>query len=264
MSGQASEQKGFSLIELMIAMALGLLISAAALQMALTSRDIKKTTDEQSRIQENGRFALFFLSQNIRMASYNSSDSPVAQGKVFWDGACGTFDPCTSDGGNNISDRVAVILDPTNNADCVGTDVGDDVIANVYYVADQDEDGVNSLYCRGYNLADDSWYSDSAQPLVDGIENMQILYGISNPAANNAITRYVSADQAPSWIDIGGAKVALLVSNGKTTGNSDKAVRTFSLLDATDLSFDDTHSRKVFTSTTVINNILYQSEDTNI
>ncbi len=264
MSRQASLQKGFSLVELMIAMALGLLITAAALQMSLTSRDIKKTTDEQSRIQENGRFALFFLSQHIRMAGYNSSDSPAASGKVFWDGACGSFDPCTNDGGNNVSDRIAVILDPTNNADCLGTDVGDDVIANVYYVDDPDADGINSLYCRGYDLADNSWYSDSALPLVDGVENMQILYGIANPAANNTITRYVSADNAPNWVDIGSAKVALLISNGQTTGNSTKAVRTFSLLDATDLSFDDKHNRRVFTATTVINNILYQSEETNI
>lgn len=256
-------QRGLSLIELMIAMVLGLLLIAGALQMMLTSQTIHQTTDTLSRIQENGRFALSFLTKSTRMAGYNSSEDEATEGKVFWDGACDTSDPCTNNGAGNASDQIAVLLDPSNDSDCLGNNVGSDkVIVNVYSIDDLDNDQINSLYCRGFNLSANTWYSP-AQPLVDGVENMQILYGVSDPAANNAITSYISADGVTDWASIGAVRISLLVNNGQAEGSGNSEIRTFKLLDAPTISATDKHERQVYTTTTAITNIIYQSQDFN-
>jgi type IV pilus assembly protein PilW len=259
-------QQGLSLIELMVAMVLGLLLVAGALQMMLTSQTIYRTTDTLSRIQENGRFALNFLTKDIRMAGYNTTEDINANGKVFWDGACDTSNPCTINGAGSDSDQIGILMDPSNDKDCQGNDVGkNQVIVNVYSIADLDNppDQVNSLYCQGFNLSANDWVTPSPQPLVDGIENMQILYGVSNPTQSNTITSYVSADTVTNWANIGAARVSLLVNNGQPVGNGDSMMRTFNLLDADQIAPDDKHNRQVFSTTITINNIIYQSQESN-
>ena len=257
-------QKGLSLVELLIAMALGLLLTVGALQMMLSSQTIYRTTDTLSRVQENGRFALNFLAKGIRMAGHNSAEDEDAEGKVFWDGACGASDPCTFNGAGTDSDQIGVLMDPSDDNDCQGNNVGEDkVIVNVYSVADLDNDQVNSLYCQGYNLTTGAWYGAGAQPLVDGIESMQILYGVSDPDANNSITSYISSDDVGDWGSIGAVRIGLLVNNGQVAGNGENETRTFNLLDAPTITATDKHSRQAFTTTVTINNIIYQSQDSN-
>jgi len=260
-----SNQKGLSLVELLIAMALGLLLTAGALQMMLASQNIYQTTDTLSRIQENGRFALNFLTKDIRMAGHNTTEDISANGKVFWDGACDASNPCTVNGAGNASDQIGVLMDPSNDRDCQGNNVGENqVIVNVYSIADLDGDLVNSLYCHSFDLSTNDWVLNSQpQPLVDGVENMQILYGISDPVQNNTIISYVSADAVTNWANIGAARVSLLVNNGQPTGSGDSTIRTFELLDAGQIAFNDKHSRQAFSTTITINNIIYQSQDSN-
>lgn len=254
-------QKGFSLVELLIAMLLGLILTAGALQMMLSSQEIYQTTDTLSRIQENGRFTLNFLSKDIRMAGHNTTKD--GDGKVFWDGACGAT-PCTRNGAGNNSDQIGVLMDPSNDVDCLGNAVAgtDTVIANVYYIDDPENDQISSLYCRGYDVSNSAWIADT-QPLVDGVENMQILYGITDPVTN-AITSYVDADDVGDWANIGAVKVSVLLNNGQALGNGNNEMRNFNLLDADAIAVTDRHNRQAFSTTVVINNIIYQSQDSNL
>jgi type IV pilus assembly protein PilW len=64
------EQTGFGLIELMIAMTLGLVLLGGIGYVFLGSRGAFRTTDNLSRIQENARYALEVMSRDIRMAGY--------------------------------------------------------------------------------------------------------------------------------------------------------------------------------------------------
>jgi len=255
-------QKGLSLVELLVAMLLGLILTGGALQMMLSSQEIYQTTDTLSRIQENGRFTLNFLAKDIRMAGYNTTKD--ADGKVFWDGACGASNPCTSNGGGSASDQIGILMDPSNNLDCQGNAVAadDTVIANVYYIDDPDNDLISSLYCRGYDVSNDAWIAN-AQPLVDGVENMQILYGITDPVTN-AITSYISSDDIGDWASIGAVKVSVLLNNGQAAGNGNNEARSFNLLDADAIATLDQHNRQAFSTTIVINNIIYQSQDSNL
>ena len=253
------KQYGLSLVELLIAMVLGLFLTAGALEMMLASRSLERTTDDVSRIQENGRFAIEFLAKDIRLAGHNvSQDAGFRQG--FYDGDCtAAFSPCTADGGGNTSDRIGIKLDPTHDQDCTGTNVPEDeVVVNLYYIADEDNNGVPSLYCRGFNDFTSTWNS-AAQPLVDGIENMQLLFGISDLTDGNRVSHYINAGDvtALEWEAIGAVRLSLLVNNGLAQGNSDEVTRNFVLLDAPQLTVTDKHAREVYRTTTSVYNTLY-------
>ncbi|MEN8177071.1 MAG: PilW family protein [Pseudomonadota bacterium] len=62
--------KGVTLVELMIAVALGLLLTAGAISIFVSSKQIYRTEDAMSRNQENGRFITDFLARKIRMAGF--------------------------------------------------------------------------------------------------------------------------------------------------------------------------------------------------
>ncbi len=261
-----SRQKGLSLIELMVAIVLGLILINGALEMLLSSRATFRNTDDVSRIQENGRFALDLLARNIRMAGYRNPNNGVVDG-FFFDGACagiGFAGNCTDDGTDATSDpgydqfdHIAVTIDPPpddgTDVDCTNTAIAATaLIANVFYIDDDDGDGINSLYCRGYNIDTSSWVA-GAQPLIDGIDNMQILYGISD---GTNITRYQPADAVTNWSSIGAVRVSLLVSSGDATGQDISNTRTFNLLDAPQVTLTDRFNRQIFGTTIAINNSL--------
>lgn len=63
-------QKGLSLVELMIAITLGLILMAGVMQLFISSKNTYQTQQGSSRVQETGRLALEFLSRDIRMAGY--------------------------------------------------------------------------------------------------------------------------------------------------------------------------------------------------
>lgn len=67
--------RGFSLIELLVAIAIGLVIMAASMSAYLGSSAAGKTSEAQSRMNEDAQAALGILVQHIRMAG-NNPDQP--------------------------------------------------------------------------------------------------------------------------------------------------------------------------------------------
>lgn len=65
-----SSQSGLSLVELMIAMLLGLLLIGGVLQVFLSSKQTFSSNTALSRVQENGRFAVTLLTYDLRNAGY--------------------------------------------------------------------------------------------------------------------------------------------------------------------------------------------------
>lgn len=66
------EQQGFTLVELMIALVLGLLVSAAALQIFYTSSVNSRRQEASSQIQDNAIFGLSQMQQHLRRANYGA------------------------------------------------------------------------------------------------------------------------------------------------------------------------------------------------
>ncbi len=63
-------QRGFSLVELMVAITVGLILMTGVVQMFLSSKTVFSTQQGISRVQETGRLAMEFLSKDIREAGY--------------------------------------------------------------------------------------------------------------------------------------------------------------------------------------------------
>ncbi|MEQ8938150.1 MAG: PilW family protein [Gammaproteobacteria bacterium] len=61
---------GMSMVELMIAMVIGVILLGGAATMFMTNKRIYKEQAEMGLLQENARFALDLLADNIRMAGY--------------------------------------------------------------------------------------------------------------------------------------------------------------------------------------------------
>lgn len=64
------EQDGMSLIELLIAMLIGVLMMTAAIGLLVSNKRVYKEQNEMGRLQENARFAIEILTNDIRMAAY--------------------------------------------------------------------------------------------------------------------------------------------------------------------------------------------------
>ncbi|MCK5364225.1 MAG: PilW family protein [Gammaproteobacteria bacterium] len=62
--------RGFSLVELLVAITLGAIILAGAVTLFVNNQDTYKTTNELSRLQETARYALGMMVKDIRMAGY--------------------------------------------------------------------------------------------------------------------------------------------------------------------------------------------------
>ena len=93
---------GFSLVELMVAMTIGLALTLVVAQLFLGSRQTQATQDDLARIQEGARFAVELMAKELRMAGYKSFDST------------GVFDAAnpeitgSNDTGTNLSDQIQV------------------------------------------------------------------------------------------------------------------------------------------------------------
>ncbi|NKI35236.1 hypothetical protein HFP89_08660 [Wenzhouxiangella sp. XN79A] len=90
--------RGLSLVELMIALVLGLLVTAGLIQLFGTAKLTFLTADASARVQENGRFTMELLKRDLRMAGTHGFCAARLEINNHLDPACGGgvsdfFDP---------------------------------------------------------------------------------------------------------------------------------------------------------------------------
>ncbi len=116
--------RGITLVEIMIALVLSLLLSAGAIQVYVSNKATYQTAEALARIQENGRFAVEFMTKEIRMAGFvgcqvtsigNSIDNTSGNWKydftnsvLGYEGGVSTFPSEIS--GSVISNSDAVVI----------------------------------------------------------------------------------------------------------------------------------------------------------
>jgi type IV pilus assembly protein PilW len=61
---------GFSLVEVMIAMAIGLIVIGGVAAVLISSSGLYRSSSNRARVQENSRFALGAMQEDVRMAGY--------------------------------------------------------------------------------------------------------------------------------------------------------------------------------------------------
>ena len=70
-------QQGFTLIELMISLVLGLLISAAIIQVFITSQRVDRVQNAGSEIQDSAVFGVQSIEQQLRLANLGNDGVPI-------------------------------------------------------------------------------------------------------------------------------------------------------------------------------------------
>lgn len=64
------KNRGFSIIELMVAVAISMILMAGVLSIFISNKQTFEISDDLSRLQENARFAVEFIARDVRMAGY--------------------------------------------------------------------------------------------------------------------------------------------------------------------------------------------------
>jgi Tfp pilus assembly protein PilW len=268
-----NKQRGLSLIELMISITLGMTLMAAAMQFIVSTRQTYELNDDIARIQENGRIALDILSKDLKLAGYRKPLNGDGTVPNYFLNDCSIKNTdgeelCSIDNGTTNSDRLSVQFDPppddgSTETDCLGNALAntDSVIVNSYTIDDVDKDGINSLYCESYDVSAGTVIS-TLQPIVDGIDNMQVLYGIADDEVN--VSRYISGEKlytdasrasvTTDWPNIRSVRVALLVSNGSAEGFAENRLRDYRLLDSDIIQYTDQQARRIYSTTIQFNN----------
>ncbi|WP_347331152.1 PilW family protein [Marinimicrobium locisalis] len=179
------KQQGLSLIELMISLTLGIVLMTGVVQMFITSRTTFTTQQAVSRIQESGRMAVEFLSQDIRMAGYRGCASRESTQQIEMgieqDGGY-LYDFDTSIRGYSSDDHpmgdvgvadgseVLVIRRAGNTSMPIVNPTGNN--ANIEVAVEEEDDCVGEV-CRGDTVV----ISDCTQGRVFQVTNFQNVGG---------------------------------------------------------------------------------------
>jgi type IV pilus assembly protein PilW len=213
-------RRGHTLLELTIAMALGVLVTGAAVSLYRSQRLSFARAADAASIRDAGLTALTLIGQQVQMAGFVPADAPPGAAPSGLFGCSGArpvgpdsaplCEPLASRSDGIVVRYVgdAVSTWPTaagQATDCLGQGVGaagsSERIVNRYYARVSASTGEPELYCEGNGKA------GSGQPLVEGVERLRIRYWIADaPAALDAFA--VAGDQ---WARVVGVDLCVLV-----------------------------------------------------
>ena len=228
----SSPQRGWTIIEMMIAITLSLFILLTATGLLLSSKSSYVMQDQNASIHETGRYAIEVLSRSVRQAGYenwNSGDLPLLTGNDFSANVIGMdamtlkkttagLDSATSTDVVNGSDVLALRFFGESTygeegaiLNCAGLAVtGPASIQtadqergwSIFFVA-KDSAGEPELRCKYQSKT--SWNADA---IARGVESFQVLYGIDTDG-NGLPEQFLSADKIDELDD----KLLLLGDN---------------------------------------------------
>ncbi|TSA40045.1 MAG: prepilin-type N-terminal cleavage/methylation domain-containing protein [Methylococcaceae bacterium] len=154
---QVKQQLGMTLIELLIAMLLGAVLITGVVQVFISSKQTNQLLEATARIQENGRFALSFISTDLVNAGFRQC---LEEGFALVDAINGI------DANRiNRSDSLSIAW---STAACAASSA-DTPFTSVSYYLDTGSGNQVSLYKKVG--------SASATELVEDIDNLQFLFG---------------------------------------------------------------------------------------
>ncbi|KFZ38268.1 pilus assembly protein PilW [Shewanella mangrovi] len=308
--------KGFSLVELMVAMVISLFLTLGVFTMFSMSATNVTTTGQYNQLQENGRMALAIMAPDIEQVAFFGD----VTGSDFIVGTNTTVDAaitndCIGGGLNNRTLPVDIASHfrriwgyevgvSATSIDCVtDANAGTDVIQikrlkgpagattgfrvattssqiifrgnstgtavknqrvwnyehNIYYIGN--DNGIPSL--KRYSLSDSGSMDNSEGAIVQGIENMRILYGYDNDG-DDAADRFLPVENVTdlmwdnqSFQRIVAVKIFLLVRAVEEDRSYTDTV-TYQLADKTitptDYEGSEHYRRKVLSTTVMLEN----------
>lgn len=249
-------QQGLTIVELMVAMAIGLLIGLVVFASYMSGIGTQRAQTDLTRLEESARFGFDLLSRSIRRAGFRDTltvypptypaTQPRAQEFCSTETAGSairaTNDAATVDLGSGVtanvlndSDTITVRYYGQDNAahnaadgvvlDCLGNAVrrGTLIQDTIYVAADATNDNEPTLFCSTDNPAAPA--GSKNLPLIPGVESMQLLYA-EDTEGDTIPNRYVPFNKIANPDDIRGVVVSLIVRTRSATG-SDRTAKTF-------------------------------------
>jgi type IV pilus assembly protein PilW len=229
------KQQGFSLVELMVSMTIGLMISGALIQVMLGNNVTERLNQAVSSVQESGRFIITRLRNDILMTGRYDNLSPDLNRDVDVAVEAGVLQnnpvPLVGDfvsgggigsieGANGANDTLVVSAQA--RTDCRGYKLGY-AADEEFYVVNQYFVSGTSLQCRGYDgrvlrgqkiAANND--GDKAYTLLDDVYSFQVQYGITNSFASqdnsSRPVRFVTADALNALRTAGSQVVAVRIA----------------------------------------------------
>ena len=220
---QSKRQAGFSIVEIMIAMTIGLFVVAGLAKILTSNKESYRVQEAQSVLQENARLATVFLSTNVGKAGFHQ-DAQVDASSLFPTGSLaltGTND--NADGTDNIldgSDTITVRFEGDGViTNCLGGTVAASAITTDIFRVDTN----NQLQCSAGGGA--------FQPLMDNVQGLQILYG-EDTGTDGAVDQYRNAGSVADFDQVFSVHVALLLASDNDVKPNAES-KAYTLLDTT-------------------------------
>lgn len=220
-----SRQVGHTLTELIIALALGLVLTSGAVSLYRSQRAAFTQADDAMRIRDAGLTALTMIGQQVQMAGFIPADASASQVRPTLFG-CSSARPtgaddnlaCEALSGHSdgiavryVGDTVSTWASSTGQStDCLGQSVSAGatpsatsgvLIVNRFYAKASSSTGEPELYCDGNGK------SGTAQPLVEGVERLRVRYWLAG--AQSALD--ASAVNAAQWASVVAVDICVLV-----------------------------------------------------
>lgn len=216
---RVSRQRGVSLLELLIGITIGLLVTVAAVGSLVFTRVAATTVSDAVRLQQDAAVAMRMIGRQLKQVGAFPLDNAAAGGVgrvQFFTNYSGIANQGWSiQGTNGARDSFTTAFSVSNDAGALATDCfGQQTPAPQTAVTSTFQVTADSVFrCRG-TIGD-------FQPVLNNVENLQIWYAV--PVGANK--RYFRADQisnntgiTPNWTEVQGVQVCLQLV-GTTTGN---------------------------------------------
>lgn len=223
-----SQQVGVTLIELMVALTLGAMLTLGIVEIYGAARRTNEFNMQLARLQEDHRFLTAYLDSNLRLAGWRSNPmddknmvfAPITIARTL-DGNQVNVAMRTGQviAGAVINGQDAIIVrrqantDPMNEVmmNCLGFEdkPGVSQIINIFFIA-QTQQGIE-LSCFSDDLVTPNLRS---QPLVSNVTGMAVLYGVALPGVGFQYFDIAAMNQNPGmWLQIVSVQLQLLMQS---------------------------------------------------
>ena len=234
------------MVELMIATALGLVISLLAVNYLLTSLQSKSINASYSYLKDNGAVGLYFLAKYARSAGIDTV--PILGDDGITAGACKPADLFCSMNSNSTADRFAIrkVLQEDSVA-CNGEPIT--LLTEIVEIFSlQDFGDYKALVCQSYDFNNKQWLGSSTKRVLqNGIDDFQVAYYLADEIEPK------NADDVTSWSNVQGVEVSIL-ANSQVESYNQNYQQSFVLLDRSAQSYNDRLARQIFQTTIAFNN----------
>ena len=280
---------GFTLIELMISLTLGLVIMLAAMQLLLTNQMSFNLQSGMGNVQENGRFALDYINSTVRSAEYSQDIANPTVGIVTDENVSNlikvdvkyiTRNDLTALG-KGSSDQlvtrmwVSQTMIDAGFRDCEGNAVASPrfLLTRYFVGGDESADSTAALRCDAGSYTADAaaidGYGDDDDGIVllSNLDSFQFFYGVAalpTPELGQRYpVRYLTASEytllpAASRPVIVSLRVGLLVRSNEKVGTNITTLPDVKVLEKTISGSDlnDKYIHRLFTSTLALRNAI--------